>query len=269
MLHGCRILQRSIVDGAKGPELEPVEVLRPDLDVILHAVRLEEELLVTPEGGDGVRAGHEPADQLFFTTALGGLIVSEYLEHYGVVRNDRQLVLEVVLILISPSVDIIRLNFDHEGPVRLLLLVTILIVLGDLIDGGGANVISHRGEVLSKGLTGALIYWLTHNGRPSVLKEVVRLLAVEGEHSVPVGGCHAISEELDTLAWNSFRFVRHSLSKFRNAHDAMLSSSEHTSVRRVLMGNELDLRVDSHWLNLLLPMNWIAVTDGVEDDVQI
>ena len=104
---------------------------------------LEEELLVTPVGRDGVRPRHEPANQLFFTTALGGLIVSVHLKHNRVVGNDRQLVLEVVLVLISPSVDIIRLNLDLEGPVRLFLLVAILIVLGHLIDGRGTDVISH------------------------------------------------------------------------------------------------------------------------------
>ena len=149
---------------------------------------LEEELLVTPVGRDGVRPRHEPANQLVFTTALGGLIVSVHLEHNRVVGNDRQLVLEVVLILISPSVDIIRLNVDLEGPVRLFLFVAILIVLGHLIDGRGTDVISHRGEVLSKGLFGALIVWRRDNGRPSVLKVVERLLAIEREHGVPVGG---------------------------------------------------------------------------------
>ena len=249
--------------------MEPVEVFRPDLDVIFHAVRLEEKLLVTPEGGDGVGSGHKPANHLLFTTALSRNIVSVYLEHNSVVRNDRQLVLEVVLVRISPSVDIVRLNFYLERPVRLMLLVSILIVQSEIHDGSGADVISCCGDMLSKSFTRALVAWLTSNGRPSILKVVERLLAVEREHCVPVGGRHAISVELDTVAWNSFLSVRHSHSHFRNAHDAVLSSSEDASVRRVWMGNELDLRVDSHWTKHLPPMNWHTVTDGVVFNVHI
>ena len=69
----------------------------------------------------------------------------------------------------------------------LLLLVSILVVLGNLHDGSGADVICHSGEVLANGLTRAHIVWLTKDGRPSVLKEVERLLAVEREHGENVG----------------------------------------------------------------------------------
>ena len=71
------------------------------------------------------------------------------------------------------------------------------------------------------------------------------------------------------MAWNSLLNVRHRLSHFRNAHDAVLSSSEDTSVRRVWMGNELDLGVDTYWTNHLLPMKRHAVTDGVVFNVDI
>ena len=249
--------------------MEPVEVLRPGLEVIFHALRLEEKLRITPEGRDGVRPGHEPADHLIFTTALGRRIVSVYLEHNRVVRNDRQLVLEVVLVVISPSIGIIRLNFDLERPVRLWLCVSILIVHGEVLDGRGTDEISCSGNMFSKGLSSALIHWLTYDSRPSVLKVVERLLAVKREHGVPVGGSHAISVELDTVAWNSFHFVRHSHSLFSNAHDAVLSSSEDASVRRGWMGNKLDLGVDSDWTKHLLPMNWHGVTDGVIFKIEI
>ena len=249
--------------------MEPVEVFRPGSEVIFHALRLEEKLRITPEGRDGVRPGYEIADHLLFTTALGRNIVSVYLEHNRVVRNDRQLVLEIVLVVISPSIGIIRLNFDLERPVRLWLCVSILIVHSEVLDGGGTDEISCSGNMLSKGLSSALIHWLTHDSGPSVLKVVERLLAVKREHGVPVGGSHTVSVELDTVAWNSFHFVRHSHSLFSNAHDAVLSSSEDASVRRGWMGNELDLGVDSNWTKHLLPMNWHGVTDGVIFKIEI
>ena len=71
------------------------------------------------------------------------------------------------------------------------------------------------------------------------------------------------------MAWTSSNLVRHSLSKFSNTHDAMLSTFEHTSVRGVFMSNELDLSVDSNWLNHLLLVNRIAITDGVIENVHI
>ena len=76
------------MDGTEGPELEPVEVVRSYLEIIVHSAMLEEELLVAPERRDGVRPGHDPADQLVFATALGGLIECHYLEQDGVHRNN-------------------------------------------------------------------------------------------------------------------------------------------------------------------------------------
>ena len=88
LLHRCGIHKISFGDGTKGPELEPVEVVRPHLDIIIHSAMLEEELLVTPEGRDGVRPGYDPAYQLIFATALRGLIECHYLEQDGVHRNN-------------------------------------------------------------------------------------------------------------------------------------------------------------------------------------
>ena len=130
-------------------------------------------------------------------------------------------------------------------------------------------MISHSSKVLSNGLTGALIVRLTKNGRPSILKEVERLLAIEREHGYDVGGGHAISVELHTVAWNSFLLVRHSLNRIRNSHDTVLSSSEDTSVRSVFVGNELDLRVDSHWMSHLQPSDRHRVTASVVGEVHI
>ena len=50
------------MDVSEGPELKPVEVVRSDFDIIIHATVLEEEFLVTPEGWDGVGTRDDPAD---------------------------------------------------------------------------------------------------------------------------------------------------------------------------------------------------------------
>ena len=124
---------------------------------------------------------------MLFTALLGRGVKCEDFEHDGVHRDDGELVLEVVLILISPSVDVIGLDLELEGPVRLLLLDTILIELGQLHDTGAANVICNAGQVLSNGVSSALVVELTQDGHPTILEEVERLLSVEGEHGQDVG----------------------------------------------------------------------------------
>ena len=49
LLSGSRIPQFSLSETAIVPELEPVEVMRPVLNVVLIAMMLEEKLLITPE----------------------------------------------------------------------------------------------------------------------------------------------------------------------------------------------------------------------------
>ena len=121
-MHRSGVLERSLMDVAEGPELKPVEVVWSDLNIIIHATMLEEEFLVAPEGGDGVRTGDDPANQLVFAAELRRLIKCKHLEHHCVHWNYRHLVLEVVLILISPSIHIIWFDIDLVWPVRVLLL---------------------------------------------------------------------------------------------------------------------------------------------------
>lgn len=168
------------------PELEPVKVVGSHLDIVVHASMLEEELRVAPEGVDLVGARSDPANQVLFTALLRRSIEREDLEHDSVHRDNCKLVLEVVLILISPTVDIVGLDLKLEGPVRLLLLVAVLIKLGQLHDTGATNMICHTGQVFSNGLSSALVVELTQDGHPTVLEEVERFLAIEGEHSQDV-----------------------------------------------------------------------------------
>lgn len=104
-------------------------------DVVLVAVMLEEKLLVTPEGWSSLGASDQPADVSLWAlllTKLRWAVVAEYLEHSCVLGNNLKLLMEVVLVFVSPSVDIIRLNVNLEWPVGVLLFVTELIELGEL-----------------------------------------------------------------------------------------------------------------------------------------
>ena len=177
--------------------------------------------------------------------------------------------MEIVLVLISPTVDVIRFKVDLEWPVRFSFLVSILIELGNLHNGSAADVVRDDSKVLSNGLTGTLIVWLTKNGRPSILEEVERLLAIEGEHGENVSGGHAISVKLNAVAWSSFFLVRSDFNCLRNAQNAFSSTSEDTSVGRIFVGNELDLGVGSDWMSHLQPSNRHAVTADVVGEIHI
>ena len=173
-LHGRRVDKWLLIEPAELPELEPVKVVWSHLDIIVHSTMLEEKLRVTPEGADVVWARGNPADQPFFAALLRRNIKSKDFEHNGVHRDDCELVLEVILILISPSIDVVGLDLELEGPVRFLLLIAELIKLGQLHDTGAANVICYAGQMFSNGVSCTDVVKFAQDGHPSVLEEVER-----------------------------------------------------------------------------------------------
>lgn len=128
------VLQRSLSELAVVPELEPFEVVGPLANVVLVAVVLEVELLVAPQGRGRLRAGDDPPHESLRRTVLRRAVVAEDLEHGSVSLDQRELVVEVVLIGIRPAVHVVRFDVDLERPVRLGLLVAVLVKLGQLHD---------------------------------------------------------------------------------------------------------------------------------------
>lgn len=131
-LHWRWVDQWAIKELSVVPELKPVEIVGTDLDVVIHAGMLEEELSVAPERAELVRAGHDPADKALLATELGRLIEGEDLKHHCVHWDDFDLILEIILVFVSPSVDIIGLKLQLEWPVRLGLFMSILVILSGL-----------------------------------------------------------------------------------------------------------------------------------------
>ena len=177
-----RVDKRGLGELAVIPELEPVEVVGTELNVVVHTSVLEEELRIGPEGADVVGAGDNPADKVVFAILLRRGVKGEDLEHDRVPGNRLNLVLEIVLIFVGPSKDIVRLKLQLEGPVRVLFFVAILVELGHFHDGGATDVIGHRSQVLANGVLGTYVVHLTKDSDPSVLEEVERRLAVERKH---------------------------------------------------------------------------------------
>lgn len=249
--------------------LQPVVVDGALFDVVLVATVLEEKLLVTPEGSDVLRARHDPSDQSVFATELRRLVVGEHLEHRSVGFDLLKLVIEVVLVSVSPAVNIIRLEVDHEWPVRMLDLLTILIELGELHDGSGTNVVSSVGAELTVGHSEALVLGLSQDVGVSVLEEVVAGLAVVSEFGDDVAGGHTVTEELDAGAGASLGHFWGGLGELRNSQDGVLGATEDTGVRGVVSGDELSLGDAALGVNSLEGFVWSGVRDNVKVHVEV
>ena len=95
---------------------------------------LEEQLSVSPEGVNCVGAGNNPADQAILATELGCDVEAEDLEECSVGWEDRHLILHVILVRISPAIDIVWLDVYLIGPVGILLLIAVLVKEGHVHD---------------------------------------------------------------------------------------------------------------------------------------
>lgn len=101
-------------------------------------------------------------------------------------------------------------------------------------------MVSHGGQMLSNRVAGANIIRLAQNGRPSVLEEVPRGLAIKVEHCEDVSGGHTIAKPLDTKARVSLLDRWGGLSRVRDSHDTMLDTFEHASVRLVWVSDNFN-----------------------------
>ena len=179
--------------------------------VVLVAMLLEEKLLVSPSRWGGLRARHQPANKLLrameFVVKLRWAVVGDHLPHGGVRWNNLKLVLEVILVLVGPAVDVVGLDLDHEWPVRVLLRLTILIEFSHLHEGPSSDKVGSFGQLLSEGFASALVVHLLDNVALSVLEEVERRLAIKGELGHHVGRAHAISQEFHFEAWGTLGYL--------------------------------------------------------------
>jgi len=269
LLHWSRVSELSLGKPANVPELQPLEIVGAYFDVILVPMVLEEEHLVSPEGAGGLRAGDKMTDQLLFAVMLGRTVVTEDLEHNRISGDIGQLVKEVILVLVGPAIDVIRLNLDLERPVRFFDFVTVLIELGELHNGHATCMVRHLVQVLANGLSGARVLHLTKDVRPSVLEEVEGGLSIEGEHSEPVSGSHTVSKELHAVAWGSVSHLWHSSGELGDSHDGVLAALEDTRVGGVVGRNELHKRSGTDGMGSLFPARWHGVRDTVEGQVHI
>ena len=168
---------------------------------------------------------------------LDWAIVSDNPEHHSVHGDYRKLVLEVILVSIGPAIDVVGLNFDHEGPVRMRLLPAILVKLGQLHDGHGACMVRNLVQMLTNCLSGTVVVHLPQNIGPSVLEKVEGWLSVESKHCEPIGGGHAVSEEFDSVARCSLWSFRRRQRELRDSVNGVFASSENAGVGSVVCGD--------------------------------
>ena len=210
-LSGCGILKRRLRVETAVPELKPLVVVGAVEQVVLVAMLLEEKLLVSPSRWGGLRARHQPANKLLraseLVVKLWWAVVGDHLPHGGVRWNNLKLVLEVILVLVGPAVDVVGLDLDHEWPVRVLLRLTILIEFSHLHEGPSSDKVGSFGQLLSEGLASALVVHLLDNVALSVLEEVEGRLAIKGELGHHIGRAHAVSQELHFEAWGTLGYL--------------------------------------------------------------
>jgi len=249
--------------------LQPVVVDGALFDVILVATVLEEKLLVTPQRSNVLRARHDPSDQSVFATELRRLVVGEHLEHRGVGFDLLELVIEVVLIGIGPAVNIIRLEVDHEWPVRLCDLFTMLIELGELHDGSGTNVVGGVGAELTIGHSEALVLGFSQDVGVSVLEEVEAGLAIVSESCDQVARGHTVTEELDAGTGASLGHFWGGLGELRNSQDGAFGALEDSGVGSVVSGDELSFGNTALGVNSLNGLVWSGIRDSVKVHVEV
>ena len=228
---------------------------------------LEEELLVSPERGGKFRVSHEPAhEDLIFVVRR---VVAPNLEEDGPLWNQGQLRSKVVLVGVSPAVDIVGFEIDEKGPVRVLLFLASFIVQRHLHNRVDTDVIGGFSDLPGNGSTVALVSWLVQQGRKSVLEVVERGLSIKGESSQNISGGHTITEALNFQTWSSLWILRGSLDELSNSQGSIFPALEAPSVGSVLGGNKLNLRGDTSWEELSLVLLWHGVGDSIIDYVNV
>lgn len=123
---------------------------------------------------------------LLWAVELRRAVVGENLEHGGVLGDNLELFVELVLVSISPAVNIIRLNIDLEGPVRVLLFVAKLIEFGQLHDRHSAGMVGNLVQMFTDRFSSTVVIHLSENVSPSVSEEVEGRLSIESKHGEPV-----------------------------------------------------------------------------------
>ena len=130
-------------------------------------------------------------------------------------------------------------------------------------------MVGHFRQMLSNGLTGALILHFSEDVRPTVFKEVEGGLTVERKHGKPVSGGHAVSKEFHAVTWSSVGHNWLSLRELGDSHDSVLAASEDASVWGVWRCNELHQSSRANWVRSLDSSNGHGVRDGVERKVHV
>lgn len=130
-------------------------------------------------------------------------------------------------------------------------------------------MVSNLSQVLSNRLSRAVVVHFLEDVRPSISEEVEGWLSIECKHGEPVCGGHAVSEELDTVAWGSFGSLRGGQGELRNSLNDVLAATEDASVWGVMSGDELKQSRDTTRMGSLNSSDGHSISNGVESEVHV
>lgn len=86
-MKGGGVGESSFGESAELPELEPIEVVRALLDVVLITMMLEVKHLITPKRAGSFGSGNKVSNEFLLATSFGGTVITENLEHDGAGRD--------------------------------------------------------------------------------------------------------------------------------------------------------------------------------------
>jgi len=252
--------------------LEDLNVVEPfwsSSQVVVESHVSEEKTHVSPEGSGGNRLSVQLSNELLLSAHANWLVKSVDIEEMEVVLDELHLLVELSLEGIWPGSGDGWLESQHEWPDWAGLLVTMLINLSPLHDGGVSEMSGSLSEFRGNGHSSASVLWLSEVSSPRVSKEVERWLSSEGEHSKTIGGSVSVSKEFDSESWGSSNNIWDSSVDFRNSHDTVLSSLEDSSVWMVSNRLVVNSSDSSSGMNNLESSLWHIITDPVEGIVGV
>jgi hypothetical protein len=177
--------------------------------------------------------------------------------------------MEVVLVCVGPSIDIVGFDIDLEWPVVVVDLVAVLVELGHLHNRHSPDVVSNFGQVLANAVSCAVVVHLSQDIGPTVPEEVEGGLSVKGEHCEPVTRVHTITEAFDSVTRGGLGILWGGLGELRDSHDSVFEALEAAGVWGVGSRDELHRRDNASWVSSLYPVEGYGVGDDVKGVVHV
>ena len=160
-------------------DLYVVEPFWSSGQIVIESQVSEEKSHISPERGGGDRLSDNFSYKFLFSSETNWLIKSINIKEMEVVWDELHLLVELSLESIWPGSEDGWLKSQHEWPDWAVLLLTMLINLRPLHNGGVTEMSSSFSEFGGNSHSTANVLWLSEMSGPRVGKEIERWLSSE------------------------------------------------------------------------------------------